>query len=126
MSTELSLHVEQEEEVWFLIPGYWPYEASSLGRIRRDGKILKPAGGTRHNRYHQVTLYPTGDPTQVQHVHVLVLLAFQGPRPRGYQSRHLDGNRFNNRADNLRWGTREENLADARKHGSFTKNRKGA
>jgi len=40
----------------------------------------------------------------------LVLLAFHGPKPDGCEAMHTpDPTRTNNRADNLRWGTREEN-----------------
>jgi len=43
----------------------------------------------------------------------LVLEAFIGPRPDGAFARHLDDNPSNNRLDNLAWGTRKENVADA-------------
>lgn len=33
------------------------------------------------------------------------------------ECRHLDGNRHNNRASNLAWGTRRENVQDTHKHG---------
>jgi hypothetical protein len=51
-------------------------------------------------------------------VNSLVAAAFHGPRPPGLQCRHLDGNRVNNRADNLAWGTAEVNWEDRRRHGN--------
>lgn len=48
-------------------------------------------------------------------VHRIVLEAFVGPRPDGYECRHLDGNPFNNALSNLQWGTHEENCQDTRK-----------
>jgi len=42
----------------------------------------------------------------------LVALAFLGPRPEGHETRHLDGNRLNNRLDNLAYGTRSQNQLD--------------
>ena len=51
-------------------------------------------------------------------VHRVVLRAFAGRCPVGMQARHLDGNPENNRADNLRWGTRRENQADRVRHGT--------
>jgi hypothetical protein len=48
----------------------------------------------------------------------IVLAAFIGPRPDGKEARHLDGNRENNRLDNLAWGTPLENAADKRRHGT--------
>lgn len=52
-------------------------------------------------------------------IHQLVTEAFVGPRPTGSEVRHLDGNPANNRASNLAWGTRRENMADARRHGTL-------
>lgn len=51
-------------------------------------------------------------------VHHLVLEAFHGPRPDGTECRHLDGNPRNNRAENLSWGTHQENVADRKRHGT--------
>lgn len=52
--------------------------------------------------------------------HVLVLEAFVGPAPSGMECLHGDGNPQNNRLENLRWGTRKENVADSRKHGTIS------
>ena len=51
-------------------------------------------------------------------VHSLILETFSGPRPTGYVTRHLDGNKQNNNFDNLAWGTQKENWADMRRHGT--------
>lgn len=51
-------------------------------------------------------------------MHVLMLLTFVGPCPKGLMGRHLDGNPLNNRLDNLRWGTRSENEQDKERHGT--------
>ena len=52
-------------------------------------------------------------------VHRLVLLAFVGPCPDGMQTCHQDGDRANNSLKNLRWGTGSDNMADAKRHGTF-------
>lgn len=52
-------------------------------------------------------------------VHALVLEAFVGPRPEGMECRHLDGDPTNNALANLAWGTRAENIADKRRHGTI-------
>jgi HNH endonuclease len=49
--------------------------------------------------------------------HILVCLAFHGPRPPGTECCHNNGNSLDNRPDNLRWDTREANIADTVKHG---------
>lgn len=51
-------------------------------------------------------------------VHRLVLEAFVGPCPAGMECRHLDGDKSNNRLDNLCWGTKSENYHDKVKHGT--------
>ena len=51
-------------------------------------------------------------------VHQLVAEAFIGPRPPGLDVCHRDGNRKNNRPENLRYGTRSDNLADRDLHGT--------
>lgn len=51
-------------------------------------------------------------------VHKIVAAAFLGPRPSPqHEIRHLDGNKKNNSAVNLAWGTRKENAADREAHG---------
>lgn len=56
---------------------------------------------------------------QSRPVHTMVCAAFHGPKPTSsHEVRHLDGDRRNNRPDNLRWGTRSENEADKRRHGT--------
>lgn len=94
-------------EEWRPVPG-WPYEASSLGRIRRaeTGRILAPIAHTKG--YHRVNLSqlnPDGGRALRRHayVHELVCEAFHGPRPPGMQVDHRDTVRTNNTAANLRW-----------------------
>jgi hypothetical protein len=55
------------------------------------------------------------------YTHRLVLLAFVGPCPEGLEGCHNDGDPSNNRLDNLRWDTRESNMADQIKHGVTTR-----
>lgn len=51
-------------------------------------------------------------------VHRIVALAFVGPKPSpAHEVCHVDGNRQNNAASNLRWGTRKDNAADRERHG---------
>jgi hypothetical protein len=59
-------------------------------------------------------------PRQVSvRVHVLVAEAFLPPRPTpAHEVRHWDGDRMNNAATNLRWGTRSDNVQDALRHGT--------
>ena len=55
-------------------------------------------------------------------VHKLMAITFLPPRPSGsHQIRHLDGNKENNAATNLKWGTAKENAQDREKHGKTSK-----
>ncbi len=57
----------------------------------------------------------------LRYIHRLVLTAFVGPCPEGMQCCHNDGNRINNRLENLRWDTRKNNEADKVAHGTLAK-----
>ena len=56
---------------------------------------------------------------RLRFVHHLVLEAFVGPRPLGMEACHNDGNRANSALTNLRWDTRQANLADQVRHGTI-------
>lgn len=51
-------------------------------------------------------------------VHRAVAATWIGPAPTGADVCHLDGNSHNNAADNLTYGTRRENVAMQRDHGT--------
>lgn len=53
-----------------------------------------------------------------RYVHRLVLTAFVGPCPAGMVTCHNDGDRHNNRLENLRWDTLANNQEDRKKHGT--------
>lgn len=93
-------------ERWAPVPGRAGYEASDFGRIRFNGDVQKQ---TPANGYMRVTDKVRKGPVLV---HTLVLTAFSGPRLPGKQTRHLNGDGFDNRLENLKWGTAKENSAD--------------
>lgn len=60
-------------------------------------------------------------------VHSLVCAAFHGKKPSVmHQVCHIDGNRENNRSDNLRWGTSKENAADRDGHAKTARGSRNA
>lgn len=118
-----------DEEIWMSIPGMeGRYDVSNLGCVRSwikhapsntfldKPKILKLA--IHESGYRIVSVGPRNQVKQ-RKVHRLVLLAFVGPKPEDELTRHLDGNKDNNRLDNLKYGTLEENTEDSIKHGSI-------
>ena len=106
-------------ELWKAIPGYeGQYEVSDQGRVksyRRDknGRILRP--GRMPAGYLSVALGRNNS----QCVHKLVLIAFVGAAPAKHECLHANGVPSDNRLENLRWGTRTENIKDAVKHGTW-------
>lgn len=96
------------KELWKNIPNtYNLYQASSLGNIRREGRILKQ--GYNHKGYPRVYLSIKGKKVTV-FTHKLVLLAFVGVAPIGYETLHKNSIKTDNNKNNLRWGTRSENI----------------
>lgn len=122
-------------ETWKPVAGYEGlYEVSDLGRIRSCARITaKSWNGTSSYEYHQrelilraseragylsVTLYRDARKVRVS-VHVVVANAFIGEIANGMFVCHCDGDRFNNRASNLRIDTPAGNSADMELHGTL-------
>jgi len=109
--------IDEEDERWLPISGWeGRYEVSSWGRVRRIN--CKPKKNTvGANGYDVVSLSREGK-SYAFTVHRLVLEAFVGPCPEGCETRHLNGNRADNRLENLKWGTAAQNSADRIRHDS--------
>lgn len=111
-------------EEWRPIDGFLDYEVSSFGRVRRivesckghQPKILRP--WVNNMGYYIVTVCGASGAKRKQ-VSRLVCAAFHGSAPtEEYDAAHGDGNPSNNTANNLRWATRKENMADTLLHGT--------
>ena len=117
------------DEIWKDIPGYeGKYQASNMGRIKSlsrkvrgrnwmSGKefwrtipecILRPG---RYTRFGHVSVV-LGHGTPGKPVHQLVLRTFVGEPPEGMEVLHINGDPTDNRLENLRYGTRSENIRD--------------
>lgn len=92
------------------IPGYeGMYEVSNLGRVRRNGKILKPSKNRTDGGYLQVVLYKNGT-SKTFTIHRLVAYAFI-PNPQNLpQINHKDEDKTNNAVDNLEWCDHKYNI----------------
>ena len=108
-----------KREVWLPVRDYEGlYEVSNYGRVKSlprtttKGGILTPHINTR-NGYCYVQLSKNGI-GKTKRVHKLVMMAFN-PAPVGdkydknYTIDHIDGDKTNNRLDNLEWVTQSEN-----------------
>lgn len=116
-------------EEWRWVRGYkGRYEVSDFGRVRSwcttantgEGRRATPRvlkGYHMRQGYLQVNLRD-GKATKATLVHRLVAEAFlSNPENKPYVA-HNDGIPHNNRADNLRWATQAENMADTITHGT--------
>lgn len=103
---------------WSSVIGYEGlYEVSNDGRVRTVRHMTNgheipsrelAVSIYKSQRYARVRLYKKGKPKDHM-VHRLVAEAFI-PNPKNKpQVNHIDGNRTNNRADNLEWCTQAEN-----------------
>lgn len=92
------------------------YAITKNGKVwsKKHKKFLRPALST--HGYPSVCLYRNGK-YRLCKIHQLVLEAFVGSRPEGFECRHLNGIKTDNRLKNLKWGTHKENVADMKKHG---------
>ncbi len=113
--------VGDDSSVW----SCWTYPSRSRPstptgpwKLMRSGKMMWKSHGVlgTGRRNCQVGILKNGVRRTCK-VHHLVLEAFVGPRPEGMECRHLNGDPFDNRPENLAWGTRSENALDKVRHG---------
>jgi|SRR5215475_12450552 len=113
-------------EIWMPVPEFEGYEASNLGRIRSIDRWVTYKNGQRRfyrGRVLRKQNGPSGYPTvhpgykhQHRYVHHLVMQAFKGETPSGFEICHNDGDKRNCRLDNLRFDTRLNNVFDVVRH----------
>ena len=118
------------QEQWRMVYGLedW-YEVSSSGRVRRlkaacgthTGKIITPVLSTLG--YLEVRFSIRGRQVR-KGLHLVVMEAFNGPRPPDHETNHKDGNKLNCHLDNLEWCTRGDNIRHSFRTGLRKANRK--
>lgn len=113
-------------ETWRDISGFGKYEISNSGKVRskardivdsrgrsvhRKEKLLSQA--TCHKGYKFVVLYDTDLRPKTMKVHRLVASTFLDNPLDLPQVNHKDGNKTNNRVENLEWCTNQDNIIHA-------------
>lgn len=112
------------QAVWAFIPGFPDYVVTDQGDVwscrQSKGKEWRRLRFYVHKGYRHVTLYAPGSrELRTRSVAQLVLLAFVGPKPEGYESCHFpNSDPSDNRLCNLRWASRTENLRDIGRSGN--------
>lgn len=92
---------------------------TSQGTVGTRWRRLRPRADK--DGYLSVTLYRQASSRTVKVAH-LVLAAFVGPRPEGFESCHWpDTNPANNAVGNLRWATHAENSQDKVRGGTVAR-----
>lgn len=121
-------------EIWKDIDGFEGYyQVSNFGRVKRLARTVIRGNGKSENAvfhlderikspqiqtqgYYHVALYKNGK-YKIRRLNRVVAIAFL-PNPENLpQVNHKDGNKLNNRADNLEWVTEKENMKHAHENG---------
>lgn len=116
------------EEIWKDIKGYdGKYQVSDKGNIKNavTEKILKQY--VNADGYYQVSLYSNRDKkSKKKEVHRLVAENFLEEKQIRKEVNHIDGNKANNKVNNLEWITHKENIHHAWKNKLFEPVRKAS
>lgn len=118
-------------DYWQKIPGFDRHEASYSGRIRHLGKVIQRGkyvfewvngavinGQNNGNDYLKVGINEYGV-FYHEYVHILVAKTFIPNPDRLPEVNHLNLVKWDNRASNLEWCTRKQNIEHAVKNGRF-------
>ena len=106
-------------EIWKDVEGYeGDYQISNFGRVKSfKSKLPYLINKFVNGGYYKLSLHKNGVAKRNVCVHRLVATAFiENPNDKPFVN-HIDGNKLNNRADNLEWCTPKENHEHASKMG---------
>lgn len=111
------------------------YKVSNLGRIKSVDRVVTKSSGQLQNRYSKlkkqtpdkdgymvVSLNKNGESKKYK-VHSIVAHAFVDGWFQGAEVDHIDNNRSNNKASNLRWITHADNVQKSINSGNHVSNR---
>lgn len=98
--------------IWKGIPGFLLYEVSNTGVVRNIKSLRELKQSETNEGYFEVCLSRQPVNCYIR-VHILVMLAFVGPRPIGLVINHLDGDKKNNHLENLEYCTHSHNIKHA-------------
>jgi len=122
MAEEIVSEVE-----WREIPGWPEYRVNRSGEVLTSNKRgWSPQTGWRRLKpffsktgYVCYDFWRDGRRSKMK-AHRIVLMTFVGPS-NGLDACHNNGNKLDNRLENLRWDTRKENIRDSVRHGTHSR-----
>ncbi len=115
-------------ELWKPLPSSPSYDISNLGNVRswvyrqdptqrsKNPRLIKGAFNSAGYRTCSIWRAPRTNKTRT--IHALVMEAWVGPRPKGMEVAHLNGDSHDNRLENLRYVTHLENEGHKAEHGT--------
>lgn len=105
---------------WKMHPRFENYFFSSDGEVFRirNHKRITLIGTKCGPGYRAIDFRKNCRPAGREYIHRVVCELFNGAPEEGMQCRHLDGDKTNNKASNLCWGTAIENASDKVLHGT--------
>ena len=111
------------EEIWKPIEGFESYQVSNMGNVKtykryKDGKLLTPR---KSLDYLAVMIYDNEKNVSQPRIHTLVANAFVENPDNKPCIDHIDQNKHNNCASNLRWATKSDNAMNVPKQGGVSK-----
>ena len=121
------------KEIWKSVKGFeCYYSVSNTGRVKSLKRVVSHDEGKGQrvikeriitnwmsNGYHNVSFSVDGKVSKHK-VHRLVAMAFIDNPENKYTVNHIDGNKTNNKVNNLEWATLSENNKHAYNTGLFT------
>ena len=99
-------------EQWRQVRDNYNYEVSNTGRIRRKKSKIDKAIRVDKDGYQVIHLYLNGN-RQCKRVHRVVADAFIDNPLNKPEVNHINGNKLDNRVENLEWNTSLENVRHA-------------
>ena len=113
------------------IPNFPDYQITKYGRVWSNPRISLQGNKLKGlwlksettKGYFRVVLCKNNKPHK-RYIHRLVLETYVSSCPKEMEACHGNGNRQDNRLENLRWDTKSNNQQDSIRHGTFVRGEK--